>query len=189
MAVSFRRVADVEPDGPWIVAAVEPASRDAYCGRMRAAVIAAVAIALGAALSACSPGAPKGVSKDKLDDAVGGAIGDPATCVQIAEPSGRVVYQFNNHIACGRSLPACGKPGATQTVAQLLKAVAADHQPRMASCTWPNDPSRGISWAAGPIPGKDLTYAALMEGQRALPGRMMAERLEDAFKTSGVEPK
>jgi len=144
---------------------------------------------LAGALAACAPQAPKGVSKDKLDDAVGGAIGDPATCVLIAErPSGKVVYQFNNHIACGRLLPACAGQ-ARQTVQQLLSATVADGQARMASCTWPNDPSKGISWAAGPIPGKDLTYAALMEGQRALPGRMMAERLEDAFKASGVEPR
>jgi hypothetical protein len=157
---------------------------------MRASATAAVLAALGLALGACSPGAPKGVDKDKLDEAVGGAIGDPATCVLIAEePSGKVVYQFNNHIACGRSLPTCAAPGATQTLRQLLKATEADRQPRMASCTWPNDPSRGISWAAGPLPGKNLTYAALMEGARALPGRMMAERLEDAFKSAGVEPK
>jgi hypothetical protein len=144
---------------------------------------------LAGALCACAPTAPKGVSKDKLDDAVGGAIGDPASCVLIAErTSGKVVYQYNNHIACGRQLPACdGK--TTQTVQQVLKATIADGQPRLSSCTWPNDPSKGISWASGPIPGKDLTYAALMEGQRALPGRMIAERLEDAFKASGVEPR
>jgi hypothetical protein len=149
----------------------------------------ALALTLAAALCACAPNAPKGVSKDKLDDAVGGAIGDPATCVLIAErPSGKVVYQFNNHIACGRQLPACnGK--STQTVQQVLKATLADGEPRLASCTWPNDPTKGISWAAGPIPGKDLSYAALMEGQRALPGRMMAERLDDAFKAAGVEPR
>lgn len=171
-----------------MVAVVEPGGAGAYCQRMRASP--AVILALCLPLVACSPGAPKGVSKDKLDDAVGGAIGDPATCVLIAEaPSGKVVYQFNNHIACGRSLPTCGQPGTTQTVTQLLKATEADRQPRTASCTWPNDPSRGISWASGPIPGKDLTYAALMEGQRALPGRMMAERLEDAFKSTGVEPR
>jgi hypothetical protein len=151
--------------------------------------VTALTLILAGALCACAPNAPKGVSRDKLDDAVGGAVGDPATCVLIAErPSGKVVYQFNNHIACGRQLPACdGK--TTQTVQQVLKATLADGQPRLASCTWPNDPTKGISWAAGPIPGKDLSYAALMEGQRALPGRMMAERLDDAFKTAGVEPR
>jgi hypothetical protein len=155
---------------------------------MRAAPALPVLI-LACALAACAPNAPEGVSKDKLDEAVGSAIGDPATCVLIAErPSGKVVYQFNNHIACGRQLPACdGK--TTQTVQQVLKATLADGQPRLASCTWPNDPSKGISWASGQIPGKDLDYAALMEGQRALPGRMIAERLEGAFKTAGVEPR
>jgi hypothetical protein len=156
---------------------------------MRAAALSS-ALILAALLAACAPKAPAGVSKDKLDDAVGGAIGDPATCVLIAErPSGKIVYQFNNHIACGRLLPACAGGAARQTVQQLLRATLADGRPRMTSCTWSNDPSKGISWASGPIPGKNLTYAALMEGQRALPGRMMAERLEDAFKSTGVEPR
>jgi len=167
---------------------VEPGRAGAYCEVMRAALLPLLA-ATGL-LAGCAPSAPAGVSKDKLDDAVGGAIGDPATCVLIAErPSGKVVYQFNNHIVCGRLLPACAGGAARQTVQDLLKATVADDQPRMSSCTWPNDPSKGISWASGPIPGKALTYAALMEGQRALPGRMMAERLEDAFKSSGVEPR
>ena len=167
---------------------VAPASRSAYARRMRAAPLLPILI-LAAALCGCAPKAPKGVSKEKLDDAVGAAVGDPATCVLIAErASGKVVYQFNNHIACGRQLPACDGR-TTQTVRQVLKATLADGQPRLASCTWPNDTSKGISWASGPIPGRDLAYAALMEGQRALPGRRMAERLDDAFKATGVEPR
>ena len=155
---------------------------------MRATLFAAVATGAALLLAACEPSAPKGVNKDALDSAVSGAIGDPATCVLIAEPSGRIVYRYNNHIACGRSLPACNAPG-TRTLEQLLAATQKDGQPRLASCTWPNDFARGISWASGPIPGKTLTYAALMEGQRALPGRMMAERLDDAFKSVGLEPR
>lgn len=150
--------------------------------------IAFAAVALGAA--ACGPNAPTGVSKDALDQAVSRAIGDPATCVLIAErPTGRVVYRYTySHVACARSLPACDGSG-TRTVDQLLAATLKDGQPRTLSCVWPNDPSRGISWASGPIPGKNLTYAALMEGQRALPGRMIAERLDGAFKDTGVEPR
>jgi hypothetical protein len=156
---------------------------------MRAPPAVPAVAALGLLLAACGPSAPKGVDKDKLDQAVSQAIGDPATCVLIAKkPSGKVVYQYNNHIVCGRSLPACdGK--TTQTLDQVLKATMADGQPRMTSCTWPNDFSKGISWASGSIPGEDLTYAALMEGTRALPGRMMAERLDGAFKDVGLEPR
>jgi hypothetical protein len=139
-------------------------------------------------LAACAPSAPKGVDKGALDDAVSHAIGDPATCVLIAEtPGGKVVYRYNNNVACSRLLPACDAPGS-RTLADLLKATEADGQVRTTSCAWPNDPSKGISWAAGPIPGKSLAYAALMEGNRALPGRMMAERLDNAFKSVGLEP-
>jgi hypothetical protein len=156
---------------------------------MRAPIrIASPAIVLGLALAACGPGAPQGVDKGSLDDAVSHAIGDPATCVLIAEqPSGKVVYRYNNNVACSRVLPACDSAGK-RTVADLLKAALKDGQAHLLSCTWPNDASKGISWAAGPIPGKKLTYAALMEGARAMPGRMMAERLDAAFKSVGLEP-
>ncbi len=155
---------------------------------MRLTCTILVLAGLGLAAAGCSSGAPKGVDKDKLDQAVSRAIGDPATCLLIAEQgSGKVVYQYNNHIVCGRSLPACDATG-TRTTAQLLDAARQDGQAHLTSCTWPNDPSKGISWAAGPIPGKPFVYGALMEGNRALPGRMMAERLEDAFKSVGLEP-
>jgi hypothetical protein len=156
---------------------------------MRAPRSAALAGLILIAAAACAPNAPKGVSKDALDQAVSRAIGDPATCVLIAEqPSGKVVYRYSySHVACARSLPACDGSG-TRTVDQLLAATQKDGLPRTLSCVWPNDPSKGISWASGPVPGKALTYAALMEGQRALPGRMIAERLDDAFKSTGVEP-
>ena len=42
--------------------------------------------------------------------------------------------------------------------------------------------SRGVGWAAGPIQGTDMVYAAMMEGDRSFPGRMMAERLDAAFR-------
>ena len=77
---------------------------------MKLSLIAACAAA--ALLAACSPGAPKGVDKDQLDAAVSRAIGDPASCLLIAEvPGGRVVYRYNTHTACDRALPACDAPG------------------------------------------------------------------------------
>jgi hypothetical protein len=140
------------------------------------------------ALAACSPGAPKGVDKDTLDAAVSRAIGDPATCMLIAEQaSGKLVYRYNTHAACARALPACApNAAATQTIDELLKATLKDGQPRTLSCSSTADASRGVGWASGPIPGKGLVYAAMMEGDRAFPGRMMADRLTRAFKSAGL---
>src|ERR1700761_4663996 len=149
----------------------------------------AAAVCLTAfALSACSPGAPKGVDKDTLDGAISRAIGDPASCLLIAEQaSGKLVYRYNTHTACARALPACnGVAGATQTIDQLLKVTEKDGQTHMLSCSSTADASRGVGWAAGPIPGKGLVYAAMMEGDRAFPGRMMADRLSNAFKAAGL---
>jgi hypothetical protein len=141
-----------------------------------------------ATLAACSPGAPKGVDKDTLDAAVSRAIGDPDSCLLIAEQaSGKLVYRYNTHTACARPLPACnGTAPATQTLDQLLKATVKDGQPRTLSCSSTTDASRGVGWASGPIPGKGLVYAAMMEGDRAFPGRMMADRLARAFKDAGL---
>lgn len=147
------------------------------------------ACAAAALLTACSPGAPKGVDKDQLDDAVSRAIGDPASCLLIAEQaSGRIVYRYNTHTACARALPACDRPG-TRTVDNLLKETLKDGQARQLSCNSAADASRGVGWASGPIPGKGLTYAAMMEGDRAFPGRMMADRLSTAFQSVGLLPR
>ena len=149
--------------------------------------IAAISV-LALILAACSPGAPKGVDKDTLDAAVSRAIGDPDTCLLIAEQaSGKLVYRYNTHTACARLLPACTPDGkATQTIDQLLKATRKDGEPRMVSCPSTADASRGVGWASGPIAGKGLVYAAMMEGERAFPGRVMAERLDRAFKDAGL---
>jgi hypothetical protein len=138
------------------------------------------------AISACSPGAPKGVDKAKLDEAISNAIGDPATCVMIAEQAtGKVVYRYNNHTACARSLPACDTPGE-RTIEDLVKATVKDGQARALSCYTTADASRGVGWASGPLAAKGLVYAAVMEGDRAFPGRMIADRLERAFKKVGL---
>ena len=115
-----------------------------------------------------------------------GAIGDPNSCLLIAERgSGQVLYRYNTATACARAFPACERPGEAKLSA-LLKATAADGRPRMLSCSTQADASRGVGWAAGPITGTDLVYAAMMEGERAFPGRMMAERLSGAFRRAKV---
>ena len=145
-----------------------------------------VALAAMLGLSACSPDAPPGVNRDDLDAAVSKAVGDPATCVLIGKVgSGRLLYRYNTATACDRELPACDVPGVTK-VAAVLKATARDSQPRTLSCNSASDASRGVGWAAGPIEGTDLVYAAMMEGDRAFPGRMMADRLAAAFRRAKV---
>ncbi|MDZ4371423.1 MAG: hypothetical protein U1C74_08395 [Phenylobacterium sp.] len=148
------------------------------------------AVGLGAtlalALCACSPGAPPGVDRERLDAAVSRGVGDPSTCVLIGEAGGgRQLYRYNTFAACSRELPAC-EGQAVRTASDLLRRVAGDGQPVMTSCDTAGDASRGVGWAAGPIEGTDLVYAAVMEGDRALPGRMMADRLEGVFRRSGV---
>lgn len=147
----------------------------------------AVLSALAAlSLAACSPSAPPGVNRDELDAAVSKAVGDPNTCVLIAKAgSGKLLYRYNTHTACELELPACEAPGTTK-VGKLLDKVAADRQARALSCNTLADASRGVGWAAGPIAGTDLVYAASMEGDRAFPGRMMADRLEGAFRRAKV---
>ena len=148
--------------------------------------LAAIALIAGS-LAACGPTAPKGVDKEKLDEAVSKAIGDPASCLLIAEQaSGRLVYRYNTHIACDRELPACDAKGG-RTIDQLLDATRKDGQARQLSCYSTADASRGVGWASGVLAGKGLVYAAMMEGDRSFPGRMMAERLNNAFTKVGLK--
>ena len=143
----------------------------------------AVAVSI---LAACSPDAPPGVDKDQLDAAVSKAIGDPNTCVLIAEAgSGKIVYRYNTATTCAKTYPDCDGPG-DMAVGDLLEAVAKDGQPRYLSCPTLPDRSRGVGWAAAPVPGKNQVYAAVMEGDRSFPGRMMADRLEGAFRRAGA---
>ena len=145
-----------------------------------------VALASAAGLAACSPDAPPGVDKEQLDAAVSKAIGDPNSCLLIGKAnSGKVLYRYNTATACAREYPPCAGEGA-MTVAKLLDATAKDGKVRKLSCDTLPDGSRGVGWAAGPVPGKPLVYAAVMEGDRAFPGMMMADRLDGAFRRAGL---
>ena len=149
---------------------------------------ALAALGLAAAvLAACSPGAPKGVDKAILDEAVSRAIGDPGTCVLIAE-GGRTVYQYGTHMVCGRSLPTCDGQGA-QTLEQLLKATPATGDRKTASCRSNPEGTRIVAWAAGPIEGSSLVFAAVMEGNEVPPGVIIADKLKTAFARAGVGAK
>ncbi len=151
-----------------------------------AAAPAAFACVAALALSACQPTAPPGVNQDDLDAEIARAIGDPATCVVIGKAgSGKLLYRYNSTTVCERELPACDAPGLIR-VGKLLEKTAQDRQARQSSCNTQADASRGVGWAAGPVAGTDLVYAAVMEGDRAFPGRMIGDRLEGVFRRSKV---
>lgn len=141
-------------------------------------------------LAACAPKAPAGVEQAVLDEAIATAIGDPTTCVLVAErDSGKVVYRYNSHVSCGRGYPVCRGAGARSTD-ELLKA-SLTGETVMASCPTTADGSRSVGWAAGPVGegGEGRTkyvYAAVMEGEKAVPGRVMAARLSKAFRKAGL---
>ena len=137
-------------------------------------------------LAACSPTAPPGVDRDQLDAAVSRAIGDPNSCLLIARAgTGKLYYRYNTYTACDREQPSCEGTGKAK-VGQLLDRTVKSRGAVQLSCDSKADASRGVGWAAGPIAGTDLVYAAMMEGDRAFPGRMMADRLEGAFRRAKV---
>ncbi|CAN5290386.1 hypothetical protein BH10PSE3_BH10PSE3_13750 [soil metagenome] len=156
---------------------------------MRGALkVSGLLITAGLALAACSPKLPKGVDEAQLAEAVGRAIGGPNPCVLLADKAGKVVWTGGGYITCARNLPTCG--GATTTAQAVLEG-AVGKPSRFASC--PSGPGvNTVGWAMGPVPasaGKPdlgLSYVAVMEGERALPGREVQERVEEAFAKAGL---
>ena len=156
---------------------------------MRSALKAsALVIVAGLALAACSPKLPKGVNEALLADSVGRAIGGPNTCVLLADKAGKVVWTGGGYITCSRNLPTCG--GVT-TTAQTVLDGAIGKPARFASC--PSGPGvNTVGWAMGPVPtgegkpDRGLYYVAVMEGERALPGREVQDRVQEAFERAGL---
>ena len=136
-------------------------------------------------LAACAPkSAPKGSA---LDNQIAAAVGDPSTCVLVADATtGKVVYQYGVAFNCDRALPACDQPGSLSARDALKFATRPNG--RLASCPSSADGARNVGWAAGPVPSKTrkLIYSAVMEGERALPGHEMNARLYDAFVAAGM---
>ncbi|HWA61975.1 MAG TPA: hypothetical protein VG939_11405 [Caulobacteraceae bacterium] len=166
---------------------------------VRSALVVALALALAPALGGCGKGgavkAPKvfgggsGLPSDALDAAIGRSIGDPTTCVLIANRAdGKVLYQYGEGFNCERGLPACDRPG-TLSARQALKLATSTSEGRMTSCNSDAAGDRSVGWAEGRITSshnRDLVYSAVMEGERALPGREMAARLENEFQVVGL---
>ena len=152
---------------------------------MRTIALAVLAVA---GLTACSPKLPEGVDESALAQAVGRSIGSPSTCVVIADAKGKLVWRGGGYITCARNLPSCD--GAEVTAEAVLKANLGKPA-RFISCPSPAAPANTVGWAMGPVPtsegkpARDLTYVAVMEGEKALPGIEIQERVERAFKKAG----
>jgi hypothetical protein len=129
-------------------------------------------------LAACAPSGPKGVDPDVLAQAVGEAVGDPGTCVVLAErETGKIVWRSAKSYVCGRTLPSCVAP--TEISVETLAKDTAKGGVLMAGCS-------NVSWAAGPTRRETLVFAAVMQGDRALPGIEIARRLDKAFERAGL---
>lgn len=148
----------------------------------RVVLIAAAAVGL----SACSAKLPADVDEAALTQAIGRSIGSPSTCVILADDQGRTVWRGGGYITCSRNLPSCD--GAQINADAVLKA-GLGKPARFTSC--PTTGANTVGWAVGPVPAgegkppRKLTYVAVMEGERALPGLEIKERLEHAFKKAG----
>lgn len=109
---------------------------------------------------------------------VGQAVGDFGTCVVVAEAkTGKVLWRSSNMTVCTVDRQACTRPGTT-TVLARAEEIAKGAEAVVTGC-------ESVSWASGPTPRPGVVYAAVMYGERALPGMEMARRLNDAFEASG----
>jgi len=148
-------------------------------------------LAIATFFAACSPRggtSAGGLPSTQLDNQIATAIGDPTTCVLLADAAtGKVLYRYGDDFNCTRGLPACDAPGLIN--AKTALQFATRHAGRFASCNSLPDGSRQVGWAEGPVQsvaGRKLVYSAMMEGQRALPGHEMNARLYDAFNKAGL---
>jgi hypothetical protein len=164
-------------------------------GRGRVVATLLVAALAAACSKPAATGAKASLAQDEhrrapsgaLDQAISQGIGDPTTCVLIADKAtGKVIYQYGEIFNCVRALPACDRPGMLS--ARQALPLAATPAGRETSCASNADGSRTVGWAQGSVGGKspDLDYTAIMEGEKALPGHEMAARLADAFQSAGL---
>lgn len=142
-----------------------------------------------AGLTACAPKLPDGVDEALLSQSIGRQIGSPSTCVVIADAaSGKLVWRGGGYITCSRNLPTCD--GDVTTAEALLQANLGKPA-RFFSCDSGTAPGATVGWAIGPVPtgagkpARNLTYVAVMEGDRALPGLEIKDRVEQAFEKAG----
>ena len=66
----------------------------------------ALALAAALVLAACGPRSGQGLRTNQLDTQIAAAIGDPSTCVLLADArTGQVVYRYGDDFNCVRALP------------------------------------------------------------------------------------
>ena len=146
-------------------------------------------ILIAGLLAGCSPKLPDGVDESALTAAVGRAIGSPSTCVLIADAGGKLVWRGGGYVTCSRNLPACA--GGADVTAEAVLKTALGKPARFISCPTSANAATTVGWAMGPVPtgegrpSRNLTYVAVMEGERALPGREVQDRVERAFEKAG----
>jgi hypothetical protein len=146
-------------------------------------------ILIAGLLAGCSPKLPDGVDESALTAGVGRAIGSPSTCVLIADAGGKLVWRGGGYVTCSRNLPPCN--GGTEVTAETVLKTALGKPARFISCPTSANGATTVGWAMGPVPTgegrppRNLTYVAVMEGERALPGREVQDRVERAFKKAG----
>jgi hypothetical protein len=156
--------------------------------RRSALAVLAVTVPVLIGLAACAPKLPDGVDESALAQAVGKSIGSPSTCVVIADAKGKLVWRGGGYITCSRNLPDCG---GGQTTAEALLKSNLGKPARFMSCPSGSAPGATVGWTIGPVPtgegrpSRGLTYVAVMEGDRALPGLEIRDRVERAFKKAG----
>lgn len=151
---------------------------------IRGSIIAGMATGLLAAACARQDGAA--LPSTQLDQAIGTAIGDPTTCVLIADrATGKIRYRYGQLFNCVRGMPACDRPGFLNAKTGLKLAAV---PPRGESCPSSPQGTRRVGWAEGVIGGTSgtLIYSAVMEGDRALPGHEMNVRLYDVWTKTGL---
>ena len=140
-------------------------------------------------LAGCAPKLPEGIDETRLTEGVGRAIGSGSTCVVMADAAGKVVWRAGGYITCARNLPTCA--GGPPVIAEVMLKNAIGKPGRFASCQTGTGGINTVGWAMGPVPtsagkpARNLTYVAVMEGERALPGREIQERVERAFIRAG----
>jgi hypothetical protein len=127
------------------------------------------------------------LATSQLDSQVAATIGDPTTCLLLADAkTGQVIYRYGADFNCTRTLPACDFSGVMNAKGAMQYATRPGG--RMASCPSVPDGSRMVGWAEGRVQStkRDLTFSAVMEGERALPGHEINARLFDAFQKAGL---
>ncbi len=140
-------------------------------------------------LAGCAPKLPDGIDEARLTERVGRAIGSPSTCVLISDAAGKVVWRGGGYITCARNLPSC--QGGAPVTAEAVLNTSLKGPSRFLSCPSDAGGANTVGWAMGPVPASEgkatsgLRYVAVMEGERALPGREVQDRVEHAFTRSG----